>query len=106
MRISKSLVFKTIQGWIYAWLEWTYSKADVSDGFISDILDIYGYFLFIAPIFALIPGLIIKIVKSCTGSQKKGDFYGLVLMFALICFGCVQISGQMCYQVKISSHLY
>ena len=52
-------------------MEWTYAEADVSDGFTSEILDIYGYFLFAAPFMTMIPGFINKIVESWTGSRKS-----------------------------------
>ena len=63
--------FKTIQGWIFPWMEWTYAEADVSDGYTSEILDIYGYFLFAAPFMTMIPGFINKMVESWTGSRRS-----------------------------------
>ena len=54
-------------------MEWTYAEADVSEGFTSEILDIYGYFLFAAPFMTMIPGFINKIVESWTGSRKSSE---------------------------------
>ena len=82
-------------------MEWTYADSDppVSEGFTSEILDIYGYFLFAAPFMTMIPGFVNKAVEKCTGSKTEGDFVGLVIMFTVCALGCIQVSAQMCYQV-------
>ena len=55
-------------------MEWTYAKADVSEGFTSEILDIYGYFLFAAPFMTMIPGIINKAVEVWTRGRHSATF--------------------------------
>ena len=54
--------------------------------------------MFFSPFISLIPGFIIKGVKACTGSQHKGDFWSLIIIFVVCCAGCTIVSLQMCYQ--------
>ena len=38
-----SFRIKSIQGWVYPWMDWTYAEADVEPGFVSDLLNFYGF---------------------------------------------------------------
>ena len=58
---------RTISGWMYPWLQWTYANALNSteteiEEHVSGILDVYGYLTFAAPLFALMPELILRII--------------------------------------------
>ena len=94
---------KTIQGWVYPWMDWTYSAVTDSaqsevETYVSNILDFYGYLLYASPLFAALPSLIFKIISSSTGSKFKGDFWGLVIISTYSCLSLALNSFQMCYQ--------
>ena len=57
---------KSIQGWIYPWMEWTYSNVPDSDGLVSDQLDIYGYLYLASPLVAFVPGILSFILLKLT----------------------------------------
>lgn len=59
-------------------MDWTYSTTPGADNFVSDLLDFYGYLIYLSPLIAFLPGVIFKIISNLTGSKFKGDFYGLV----------------------------
>ena len=46
---------KSIQGWIYPWMDWVYAKHDAADT-VSTLLNLYGYSIFLSPVVALFPG--------------------------------------------------
>ena len=57
---------RTISGWMYPWLQWTYANSENASSIeiaehVSGILDIYGYLTFAAPLFALLPELILTL---------------------------------------------
>ena len=47
---------KSIQGWIYPWMDWVYANHDASDT-VSNLLNLYGYSIFLSPLVALFPGI-------------------------------------------------
>jgi len=56
---------RTISGWMYPWLQWTYALNSTEteiEEHVSGILDVYGYLTFAAPLFALMPELILRII--------------------------------------------
>ena len=95
-----SVRMKSIQGWIYPWMDWTFSDISDSGQVVSDALDFYGYFVFISPVVATLPGLIFKLISKCTRSNLKGDFYGFLVILTVTVFGSTIISAQMCYKAK------
>ena len=81
-------------------MDWTFSAVFGNNELVSDLLEFYGYLLFLSPLVAAIPGLIFKAGEKFTGSKAKGDLYGLIIIMAFSCVaGCIS-SGQMCHQAK------
>ena len=74
------LLLFNILGWIYPWMDWTFSQVPNADQLVSDLLDFYGYLLFFCPVIAAIPGIIFKIGSKVTGSELKGNLYGLIII--------------------------
>ena len=61
---------KSIQGWIFPWLDWTYAKNASSD-VVSRQLNVYGYTYFLSPLVGLFPGLLSLILMRF----KKDEYY-------------------------------
>ena len=61
---------KSIQGWIFPWLDWTYANA-TDTSIVSNQLDVYGYTYFMSPIVALFPGFLSYFVLKF----KKNEYY-------------------------------
>lgn len=85
---SSDFFFRKNSGWIYSWIDWTYSEANVDPKFVSDVLDIYGYLIFLAPLVAVLPGMVFGTAERCTGSKQKGDLFGLIILYCSVCIGC------------------
>ena len=63
-----SMRLKSIQGWMYPWLDWTYSGTN-SSTIVSDQLNIYGYTYFMSPLIAFFPGLLSMIILKIRDDQ-------------------------------------
>lgn len=61
-------------------MDWTFSPVPNAEQLVSDLLDFYGYLLFFCPVIAAIPGIIFKIGSKVTGSELKGNLYGLIII--------------------------
>ena len=57
---------KSIQGWIYPWMEWTYSTVPDSKDLVSQQLDIYGYLYLASPLVGFVPGIISVLIEKLT----------------------------------------
>ena len=76
---------KSIQGWIFPWLDWTYSNIDDDQAktIISDQLDFYGYTYFVSPIVALFPGLLSQLIKFITKNDSIANLFTLVTLMTI-----------------------
>lgn len=76
---------KSIQGWIFPWLDWTYSNIDDDQAktIISDQLDFYGYTYFVSPIVALFPGLLSQLIKFITKNDSIANLFTLVMLMTI-----------------------
>jgi len=91
---------RTVPVWIVIWLDWTYADVALSEDLQSQYLDLYGYLLYMSPLFATLPATTFKVCSYLTGSKQKGDFYGIFIAMGFnIALGLVY-SGQMCYQAE------
>jgi len=57
---------KSIQGWIYPWMEWTYSTVPDSKDLVSQQLDIYGYLYLASPLIGFVPGILSVLIQKLT----------------------------------------
>jgi len=63
-------------------MDWSFSKVPEVDQleaefYVSGLLNLYGYLLFLSPLVAGIPAILFKTISKYTGSKFKGDFGGL-----------------------------
>ena len=57
---------KSIQGWIYPWMEWSYSTVPDSKELVSQQLDIYGYLYLASPLIGFVPGVLSVLFQKIT----------------------------------------
>ena len=57
---------KSIQGWIYPWMEWSYSTVPDSKELVSQQLDIYGYLYLASPLIGFVPGVLSVLFQKLT----------------------------------------
>lgn len=91
---------KSIQGWIYPWMEWTYSTVPDSKDLISQQLDIYGYLYLASPLIGAVPGILSVLIEKLTKSAFSAKFYTLLILMTLATTINIISSLQMCHQAE------
>ena len=65
---------KSIQGWIYPWMEWSYSTVPDSKELVSQQLDIYGYLYLASPLIGFVPGVLSVLFQKLTSKLLASGF--------------------------------
>ena len=72
-------------GWLYPWLEWTFSVQDDEEAAnnVSLMIDIYGYSYFLSIFIAPLPGLLIKSSQKIFKSDLIGEQRALTMILTI-----------------------